>query len=300
MSDSESDWASEGSKKSVQLRSPDYSVHFEPLDYAVPPPAPLIEIAELRSWSLYRALICEFVAALLFQYINVATIVGYKVQASTDQCDGVGLLGIAWASGGMMFVLVYCNTRISGGHINPAVTFGLMLTRKVSAVRAVLYIKAQCLGAIVGTCIVKGTIEKHAYNSNGGGANMVSSGYSHGTALGAEMIGTFILIFVVFSSTDPKRNAEGSNVPLLMSLPLGFTLFAVHLATFPITGAGLNPARSLGTAVIYNQNQAWDDLWIFWVGPLVGALAAAVYLHYNPRHIFIKPLFDGFEDNPSN
>ncbi|CAL4907099.1 unnamed protein product [Urochloa decumbens] len=296
MSDSESDWASEGSKKSVHSEP----AEFYAKDYMDPPPAPLIDIEELCKWSLYRAIICEFMAALLFQYINVATVIGYKVQASADQCDGVGILGIAWASGGMMFVLVYCNTRISGGHINPAVTFGLMLTRKVTVGRAVLYMTAQCLGAIVGTSIVKGTMKKHAYNSNGGGTNMVASGYSHGTALGAEIIGTFILIFVVFSSTDPKRNAQGSNVPLLMSLPLGFTLFAVHLATFPITGAGLNPARSLGAAVIYNQDQAWDDHWIFWVGPLVGALAAAVYYHYNPRHEIIKPLLDSFEDNPSN
>uniref|UniRef100_A0A0D9X4C6 Aquaporin n=1 Tax=Leersia perrieri TaxID=77586 RepID=A0A0D9X4C6_9ORYZ len=298
MSDSESEWASEGSNKSAR--------HFDPLDnyqvkdYMIPPPAPLIDSGELRQWLLYRALVCELVAASLFQYITVATVIGYKVQSSDDHCDGVGTLGVAWASGGMMFVLVYCNTKISGGHISVAVTFGLLLKRKVSVIRAVLYMVAQCLGAILGTGIVKGTMDKHLYNSSGGGANMVTDGYSHGTALGAEIIGTFILVFVVFSSADPKRKAHGSHIPLLLSLPLGFTLFAVHSATFPITGAGLNPARSFGAAVIYNHKKAWDDHWIFWVGPLVGALAAAVYYHYNPRHEFIKVLLDGFEDNPSN
>ena len=100
-----------------------------------------------------------------------------------------------------------------GGHINPAVTFGLFLARKVSLIRALLYIVAQCLGAIVGVGIVKG-IMKHQYNSLGGGANEVASGYSKGTALGAEIIGTFVLVYTVFSATDPKRSARDSHVPV--------------------------------------------------------------------------------------
>lgn len=92
-------------------------------------------------------------------------------------------------------------------------TFGLFLARKVSLVRAVFYIIAQCLGAICGVGIVKG-IMKHYYNSLGGGANEVAAGYSKGTALGAEIIGTFVLVYTVFSATDPKRNARDSHVPV--------------------------------------------------------------------------------------
>jgi aquaporin PIP len=105
---------------------------------------------------------------------------------------------------------------MSGGHINPAVTFGLFLARKVSLVRAVLYMVAQCLGAICGVGIVKG-IMKHPYNTFGGGANKVESGYSKGTALGAEIIGTFVLVYTVFSATDPKRSARDSHVPVSTS-----------------------------------------------------------------------------------
>ncbi|ONM53261.1 Aquaporin PIP2-1 [Zea mays] len=127
---------------------------FAAKDYTDPPPAPLIDAAELGSWSLYRAVIAEFIATLLFLYITVATVIGYKHQTDASAsgadaaCGGVGVLGIAWAFGGMIFVLVYCTAGISGGHINPAVTFGLFLARKVSLVRALLYIVAQCLGAI--------------------------------------------------------------------------------------------------------------------------------------------------------
>ena len=88
-------------------------------DYHDPPPAPLIDPDELTKWSLYRAAIAEFIATLLFLYITVLTIIGYKRQSDTKipgntECDGVGILGIAWAFGGMIFILVYCTAGISG------------------------------------------------------------------------------------------------------------------------------------------------------------------------------------------
>jgi len=272
--------------------------HAPPKDYTDPPPAPLFDMEELKLWSFYRALIAEFIATLLFLYVTIATVIGYKLQSQADACGGVGILGIAWAFGGMIFILVYCTAGISGGHINPAVTFGLFLARKVSLIRAILYIIAQCLGAICGVGIVKG-IMKSPYNQLGGGANEVATGYSKGTALGAEIIGTFVLVYTVFSATDPKRSARDSHVPVLAPLPIGFAVFMVHLATIPITGTGINPARSLGAAVIYNQDKAWDDQWIFWVGPLVGAIAAAAYHQYILRAAAIKAL-GSFRSNPNN
>lgn len=90
---------------------------FSSKDYHDPPPAAFIGTDELTKWSFYRALIAEFIATLLFLYITVLTVIGYKSQSSTDQCGGVGLLGIAWAFGGMIFVLVYCTAGISGQYL---------------------------------------------------------------------------------------------------------------------------------------------------------------------------------------
>ncbi|KAK6942817.1 Major intrinsic protein [Dillenia turbinata] len=263
-------------------------------DYHDPPPAPLVDAEELGKWSFYRALIAEFIATFLFLYITVLTVIGYKSQTDTtknggDVCGGVGILGIAWAFGGMIFILVYCTAGISGGHINPAVTFGLFLARKVSLVRAVMYMVAQCLGAICGVGLVK-AFQKSYYDTYGGGANELSAGYSKGTGLAAEIIGTFVLVYTVFSATDPKRSARDSHVPVLAPLPIGFAVFMVHLATIPITGTGINPARSLGAAVIYNNDKAWDDLWIFWVGPFIGAAIAAFYHQYILRAAAVKAL----------
>ncbi|KAM7277914.1 hypothetical protein ACFE04_005048 [Oxalis oulophora] len=268
--------------------------HFTTKDYSDPPPAPLIDAEELTKWSFYRACIAEFIATLLFLYITVLTVIGYKsavdpTKLGVDLCGGVGILGIAWAFGGMIFVLVYCTAGISGGHINPAVTLGLFLARKVSLIRALMYMVAQCLGAIVGCGLVKG-FQKSYYTEYGGGANELSAGYSKGTGLAAEIIGTFVLVYTVFSATDPKRSARDSHVPVLAPLPIGFAVFMVHLATIPITGTGINPARSFGAAVIYNQDKAWDDQWIFWVGPFIGAAIAALYHQYILRATGIKAL----------
>ncbi|PKA60399.1 putative aquaporin PIP2-6 [Apostasia shenzhenica] len=251
-------------------------------DYTDPPPAPLLDLGELRLWSFYRALIAEFIATLLFLYVTIATVIGYKKQSAADACDGVGVLGIAWAFGGMIFILVYCTAGISGGHINPAVTFGLFLARKVSLGRAVLYIVAQCLGAICGVGIVKG-IMKHPYNSLGGGANEVAPGYSKGTALGAEIIGTFVLVYTVFSATDPKRNARDSHVPVHLLIIYPF----LHYPVSPNSDL-----TSFWSPVLLPQ-------WIFWVGPFVGALAAAAYHQYILRAAAIKAL-GSFRSNPTN
>ncbi|KAF7087164.1 hypothetical protein CFC21_090373 [Triticum aestivum] len=245
-------------------------------DYKEPPPAPLFEAEELTSWSFYRAGIAEFLATFLFLYISVLTVMGVVGNPSGSKCGTVGIQGIAWSFGGMIFVLVYCTAGISGGHINPAVTFGLFLARKLSLTRAVFYMAMQCLGAICGAGVVKG-FQTTLYQGNGGGANSVAPGYTKGDGLGAEIVGTFVLVYTVFSATDAKRSARDSHVPILAPLPIGFAVFLVHLATIPITGTGINPARSLGAAIIYNKKQAWDDHWIFWVGPFIGAALAAIY-----------------------
>jgi aquaporin PIP len=105
--------------KDIEASGPEAG-EFSAKDYTDPPPAPLIDADELTKWSLYRAVIAEFIATLLFLYITVATVIGYKHQTDAAAsgpdaaCGGVGILGIAWAFGGMIFILVYCTAGISG------------------------------------------------------------------------------------------------------------------------------------------------------------------------------------------
>ncbi|KVH91873.1 Aquaporin-like protein [Cynara cardunculus var. scolymus] len=291
----------EGKEEDVKLGANKYSER-QPIgtsaqtdkDYKEPPPAPWFEPGELSSWSFYRAGIAEFIATFLFLYITVLTVMG--VVKSPTKCGTVGIQGIAWAFGGMIFALVYCTAGISGGHINPAVTFGLLLARKLSLTRALFYMVMQCLGAICGAGVVKGFEGKTQYNLLGGGANVVAHGYTKGSGLGAEIVGTFVLVYTVFSATDAKRSARDSHVPvcILFSYLIIALIVALDLVesrsladmltdelkvstTIPITGTGINPARSLGAAIIFNKDHAWDDHWIFWVGPFIGAALAAMY-----------------------
>ncbi|CAL5343444.1 unnamed protein product [Camellia sinensis] len=147
---------------------------FSAKDYEDPLSAPLIDPKELGSWSFYRPLIANLPPT------NAAAL---AFSAST------------------------------GGHINPAVTFGLFLARKVSLIRAVMYMVAQCAGAICGVGLVK-LFQSSSYETHKGGANMLAPGYNKGTGLGAEMIRTSVLVYTVFSAADPKRSARDSHVPL--------------------------------------------------------------------------------------
>ncbi|XP_043698513.1 aquaporin PIP1-1-like, partial [Telopea speciosissima] len=175
-------------------------------DYKEPPPAPLFETGELQSWSFWRAGIAEVMATFLFLYITILIVMGVK--RAPNMCASVGIQGITWAFGGMIFALVYYTAGISGGHINLAVTFGLFLARNLSLTRALFYMVMQCLGAICGVGVVKG-FQKTQYQMLGGGANEVSHGYTKGDGLGAEIVGTFILVYTVFSATDDMEEEEG-------------------------------------------------------------------------------------------
>ncbi|KAK8945950.1 Aquaporin PIP1-5 [Platanthera guangdongensis] len=212
----------------------------EERDYKEPPLAPLFEVAELKSWSFYRAGIAEFVATFLFLYITILTVMG--VVSSKSKCSTVGIQGIAWAFGGMIFALVYCTAGISGGHINPAVTFGLFLARKLSLTRALYYIVMQCLGAICGAGVVKG-FKKSIYMANNGGANFVNPGYTKGDGLGAEIIGTFVLVYTVFSATDAKRSARDSHVPVRTLLLFFFFLDYACTTSHRICGVFGSPGH---------------------------------------------------------
>ncbi|KAL5792381.1 hypothetical protein ACOSP7_000975 [Xanthoceras sorbifolium] len=239
--------------------------------------APCFGVSELKSWSFWRAGIVEFVATFLYLYISLLTIMAVK--KSTDYgdilCSPECLQAIAWASGGTIFALVYCFSAISGGHFNPVVTFGFFLIRKLSITRALYYMIMQSLGAICGAAVVK-AFNKTRYELLHGGANLANY-ESEFIGMFFEMFGTFVLLYAVFSATDAKRNAIDSLVPVLSPLPVGFAVFLVHMAATPLSQTGINPARSLATAIIYGKKEAWEDQWIYWIGPLIGTLFAALY-----------------------
>jgi aquaporin related protein len=167
--------------------------------------------------------------------------------------------------------------HVSGGHINPAVTLGVMVAGQMSIVRGVLYMVAQYLGGIAGAGLLRvatpsaGTAGFSAA-AQGLGGNALQSGVSPGQGVLVEAMVTFLLVIVVFGVCDSRRDDVKGSIPLAIGLTVGIS----HLVAIGFTGTGMNPARSLGPAVINPSANFHGDLWVYFVGPYVGGAAAGI------------------------
>lgn len=183
---------------------------------------------------------------------------------------GVGTLGVAMAFGLSVIAMAYTIGNISGCHINPAITLGVLLSGRMQAKEAGLYMIFQVIGAFIGSAILYVLISSGA--SDGPtltGANSFNDGEML-QAFIAEMVFTFIFVLVVLGTTDEKYGA-GS----LAGLAIGLTLILVHIVCIPITGTSVNPARSIAPAV-FEGGAALSQLWLFIVAPFVGAALSAL------------------------
>lgn len=222
---------------------------------------------ERSSPAVWRAAGAEGIATLLFIFLGAGTVVvtgGLMKEGLT----AARLVAIALAHGLAIALLVSATAKISGGHINPAVTIAALVTGKIGIQRAIAYVVAQLVGAVIGAGLLAIVIPSAAQGNLG--AHGLGSGVSAGAGLLAEIVLTFALVFVVFATAvDPKGPGH------LAPIAIGLTILVDHLFGVPVTGASMNPARSFGPALVAG---AWDSHWIFWVGPLIGgALAAWVY-----------------------
>ncbi|MFI7274935.1 MIP/aquaporin family protein [Streptomyces sp. NPDC049879] len=189
----------------------------------------------------------------------------------------IGSLGIALAFGFTLLAVVYMFGPLSGAHINPAVTLGMLLAGRMETRTAVGYWIAQFVGAAIGAALlflvakqVPGLSTHGAFGSNGFD-DRSAVGLSLGGAFVIEALLTFLLVFVYLSVTP------GVTVRGFGGIPLGLTLAVVNLVGIPLTGAGVNPARSLMPA-LFALGSAMSQVWLFILAPLVGA-AIAVVVH---------------------
>jgi aquaporin Z len=189
---------------------------------------------------------------------------------------GIGVLGIAIAFGFAVVAMAYAIGGISGCHINPAVTLGVLAAGKMKGKDAIFYIIAQCLGGIAGAgilyLIVSGRpgfeMKEWALGSNGWGEGYLAE-YNMTSAFIIEAVMTFLFLFVILGTTSKFGNST------MAGLAIGVTLMLIHLVTIPVTGTSVNPARSLGPAV-FAGGKALSQLWLFFVAPILGALIAAL------------------------
>ena len=203
----------------------------------------------------WRHFIAEFIGAFALVFIGSGAII-----------RGGSLIEVAVAHGLILSIMVTALMRISG-HFNPAVTISFMVVRRIEPIMGVVYIIAQILGAIAAAYALKALLPSNLFEATRGGGQMVAGSITFGGAVVLEMIATFFLVWVIFgTAVDP-------DAPKVGGFAIGLTIAADILAIGPLTGASMNPARSLGPAVASGILEAQA---IYWIGPILGAIIAAV------------------------
>ncbi|XP_053103426.1 aquaporin-4 isoform X1 [Hemicordylus capensis] len=216
----------------------------------------------------WKAVSAEFLAMLIFVLLSLGSTINW---GGTENPLPVDMVLISLCFGLSIATMVQCIGHISGGHINPAVTVAMVCTRKISLAKSVFYIVAQCLGAISGAGILYLVTPRSVVG--GLGVTQVHKDLSAGHGLLVELIITFQLVFTIFASCDSKR----SDVTGSVALAIGLSVAIGHLFAINYTGASMNPARSFGPAIIIGK---WEHHWIYWVGPIIGAVLAGALYEY--------------------
>lgn len=211
--------------------------------------------------AMLRPLTAEFIGTFGLVFVGAGAIV-------TDQAKGnVGLLGIAFAHGMVLAIMVTATMRISGGHLNPAVTFGLWLANKIDAKGAGLYVATQLVAGIVAALLVKILFPVMAGEVTGYGVPRIAADVSLVEGIFIEAILTFFLVSAVFGT------AVSDDAPQVGGFGIGLVLVFAILAGGPLTGAALNPARALGPAAVAAE---WQGHIAYWLGPLLGGGGAGL------------------------
>ena len=214
-----------------------------------------------------RAYVAEFIATLLFVFAGVGSAIAYGKLTDDGALDPAGLVAIAIAHAFALFVGVAIAANISGGHLNPAVTFGLAVGGHITILTGIFYWVAQLLGSTAACFLLKFVTHGKAIPTHG-----VTAGMNEFEGVVMEIVITFALVYTVYATAaDPKKGSLGTIAPIA----IGFIVGANILAAGPFSGGSMNPARSFGPAVAAGN---FAGNWVYWVGPLIGGgLAGFVY-----------------------
>lgn len=209
----------------------------------------------------------KYVSEMIGTMVLVLMGCGSAVFAGTTQpFASVGTLGVAFTFGLSVLIMAYTIGKISGCHINPAVTLGMLLSKRISGKDAVAYMVFQVIGAILGSAILFVLARDSGSTTTLTGAN----GYTNLLpAFVAETVFTFIFLLVILGSTSKGANNN------FAGLAIGLALVVIHIVCIPITGTSVNPARSIGPA-LFEGGAALSQLWLFIVAPFIGAALAAL------------------------
>lgn len=217
--------------------------------------------------SLARRLVAEALGTFALVFVGAAVVV---VNGGFPN-SGIGLLGIALAHAVVLSVMITATMTISGGHLNPAVTLGLLATRRINPASAAAYIVTQLAAAVVAAFMVKALLPVGAVRSALVGVPVIAGSVSLSQAIGLELILTFFLMSGVYGT------AVSPDAPRVGGFGIGLVLLFDILVGGPLTGAAMNPARAFGPALVSGE---WVGHVVYWVGPIAGAVLAAFLWEY--------------------
>lgn len=213
--------------------------------------------------SLVRRLTAEALGTFGLVFVGAAVVV---VNGGFPN-SGIGLLGIALAHAVVLSVMVSATMTISGGHLNPAVTLGLLVARRIDPASAAAYILTQLAAATLAAFLVKLLLPPTAVRTTMLGLPVIASSVSVGQAIGLEAVLTFFLVTAVFGT------AVSADAPRVAGFGIGLVLLFDILVGGPLTGAAMNPARAFGPALVSGE---WVGQLVYWIGPAVGGVVAAL------------------------
>lgn len=234
-----------------------------------------------------RATLAEFLSTFIFVFAGEGSVLALDRMYKDATLGASGLTLIALAHALSFFAAVASSMNVSGGHVNPAVTFGALVGGRVSVVRALYYWVAQLLGAVVASALLR--LATHGMRPLG---FSVAVGVGNLNALLMEVVLTFGLVYTVYATAiDPKRGSVGTIAPLAIAFIVGANV----LVGGPFEGASMNPARAFGPALV---GWRWRNHWIYWLGPFVGAGLAGLIYEFGiiqaheqaPHHTHHQPL----------
>lgn len=219
---------------------------------------------EVASRGNIRAYLAELLGTMFFVLIGTGAVISSVASQAAD-----ALVIIALAHGLGIALMVYATANISGGHLNPAVTLGMIVTKQIKILPGVVYMGAQMLGAVLATALLYVIIENAAGEVTNFGAHGISGTVGgNGGAFLLEALLTAVLLIVIFATAVSKKGAG-----IMAPLAIGLTVAAIHLVAVPLTGASVNPARTFGPALLSN---AFDSFWVYALAPALGGVVGAV------------------------
>jgi MIP family channel proteins len=213
------------------------------------------------------ALVAEAVGTFLFFFVGAGSV----VLASYLGAAGPGLVGIAFAHGLALAVLVSALGAVSGGHFNPAVTVAVRLAGRIEWQTAATYVLAQLVGAAAAGYALVAVMPQSAVNTSFAGTPTLDPGIGIAAGIAIEAVLTLVLVLAVFGTAIDAR------APRLGGMAIGLAVAADILMGGPLTGAAMNPARWFGPALASGH---WDNWFVWWIGPLIGAIVGAVIFRY--------------------